>query len=176
MPELVALGVGGGPEREDVHAAIGLLRRDVGRPHDVAGGPVPGQAEFAGSGLDRGDDLVGDLLMDVKALFFHRFSPPWARLQLLLQPCPSARPGRGGGKRNRCGWCGRTTPAQAGGGATAVSISLAGREGQRPSPSPQCGRQASKEMRQGWKPKAETARGFGSRQPGAKRDALMILE
>src|SRR5271166_6289045 len=74
---LVALGVGGGPESKDVHAAIGLLRRDIGGPHDVAGGPVPGQAEFAGSGLDRGDDLVGDLLMDVKALFLHCFSPPW---------------------------------------------------------------------------------------------------
>src|SRR5271166_4613140 len=86
-----------------------------------------------------------------------------ARLQLLLQPCPSARPGRGGGKRNRCGF---GAGAQAKRGATAVSILLAGREGQRPSPSPVCGRQAAKRRRQGWKPKAETARGFGSRQPG----------
>ncbi|HKM82603.1 MAG TPA: hypothetical protein VJY15_16785 [Candidatus Acidoferrum sp.] len=40
-----------------------------------------------------------------------------------------------------------------------MSILLAGREGQRPSPSLNGGRQAAKEMRQGWKPKAETARG-----------------
>src|SRR5208337_426815 len=84
-----------------------------------------------------------------------------AWLQLLLQPCPWAGRGGGGGKRNRCGWCGRSRRR-----ATAVSILLAGREGQRPSPSLEGGRQAAKELRQGWKPKAETACGFGSRQPG----------
>jgi hypothetical protein len=26
----------------------------------------------------------------------------------VLNLCPSARPGRGGGKKNRCGWCGRS--------------------------------------------------------------------
>src|SRR5271165_1285987 len=56
-----------------------------------------------------------------------------AWLQLLLQPCPSARPGRGGASEIDAGGAG----AQAQRGATAVSISLAGREGQRPSPSPE---------------------------------------
>ena len=30
---------------------------------------MPGQAEFSGAALDRRDDLVGDELMDVEALF-----------------------------------------------------------------------------------------------------------
>src|SRR5208283_5252323 len=151
---LVALGVGGGPEREDVHAAIGLLRRDIGRPHDVAGGPVPGQAEFAGSGLDRGDDLVGDLLMDVKALFLHGFLSLGAGCSCCCNP--ARRRDRGGERASEIDAGG--AGAQAKRGATAVSILLAGREGQRPSPSPECGRQAAKRRRQGWKPKAETAR------------------
>jgi hypothetical protein len=34
---------------------------------------VPGQAEFAGAALDEGNDLVGDVLVDVEAFF--RFPP-----------------------------------------------------------------------------------------------------
>src|SRR5271166_650451 len=91
-----------------------------------------------------------------------------AWLQLLLQPCPSARPGRGGGKRNRCGF---GAGAQAKRGATAVSILLAGREGQRPSPSPYAaGRPRKDGVRDGSrrpKPRA----GSVHDSPAAKRDA-----
>src|SRR5208283_2575095 len=60
--------------------------------------PVPGQAEFAGSGLDRGDDLVGDLLMDVKALFLHRFSPPWGLVAAAAATLPVGETGEGRGQ------------------------------------------------------------------------------
>ena len=54
--------------RDDVHATVGLLRGDVCGSHDCAAA-VPGAAEFAGAALDRGYDLIGDVLVDVKALF-----------------------------------------------------------------------------------------------------------
>src|SRR5208337_2639199 len=160
---LVALGVAGSPKGQDVHAATGLLRRDIGRPHDVAGGPVPGQAEFAGSGLDRGDDLVGDLLMDVKALFLHCFSPPWGLVAAAAATLPVGETGEGRGqaksmrvvrahKRSAeprpCRFCLRGGR----GSAPRLPLTAAGRPRTR---------------RQGWKPdRAETACGFGSRQPG----------
>ena len=53
----------------------------------------------------------------------------------VLNPCPSARPGRGGGKKNRCGWCGRSEASHGrvdfacgeGGEAPALPLSAAGR-------------------------------------------------
>jgi hypothetical protein len=71
----VAGFLGVGPQRHDVDAAIGLLRCDVDGPHDAAGGSVPGQAKVACAALDRADDLVGDVLMNIEAFFAHGGSP-----------------------------------------------------------------------------------------------------
>jgi hypothetical protein len=37
---------------------------------------MPGQTEFASAALDGGDNLVGDVLMNVEALFPSWLSPP----------------------------------------------------------------------------------------------------
>ena len=36
---------------------------------------MPGQAKVACAALDRTDDLVGDMLMNIEAFFAHRGSP-----------------------------------------------------------------------------------------------------
>jgi hypothetical protein len=36
---------------------------------------VPGQAEVAGAALDRADDLVGDMLMNIEAFLAHGRAP-----------------------------------------------------------------------------------------------------
>jgi hypothetical protein len=36
---------------------------------------MPGQTEVAGAALDRADDLVGDVLMNIEAFFAHGGSP-----------------------------------------------------------------------------------------------------
>jgi hypothetical protein len=43
--------------------------------HDAAGGAMPGQTEVAGAALDRADDLVGDVLMNIEAFFAHGRAP-----------------------------------------------------------------------------------------------------
>ena len=70
--------LGIGPERHDVDAAIGFLRRDVDGSHDVAGGAMPGQAEVSRAALDRADDLVGDVLVNIEAFLGHGGSPSFA--------------------------------------------------------------------------------------------------
>jgi hypothetical protein len=40
-------------------------------PHDVAGGTMPGQSEFPGAALDRVNDPVGDVPMNVEAFSLH---------------------------------------------------------------------------------------------------------
>jgi hypothetical protein len=65
--------ISGGPEGED--AAIGILRGDIDGAHDVAGRAVPGEPEFAGAGLDRGNDLVGDVLVNVEAFGLNGGAP-----------------------------------------------------------------------------------------------------
>jgi len=59
--------LGIGPERHDVDAAIGFLGRDVDGSHDVAGRAMPGQAKLSCALLDRADDLVGDVLVNIEA-------------------------------------------------------------------------------------------------------------
>jgi hypothetical protein len=44
---------------------------DTDGAHDVAGEAVTGQAEFARAALDGGNDLVGDVLVNVEAFGFH---------------------------------------------------------------------------------------------------------
>jgi hypothetical protein len=68
-------GAGIGPERHDVDAVIGLLRGDVDGSHDVAGRAMPWQAEVSCAALDRADDLVGDVLVDIEAFLGHGGSP-----------------------------------------------------------------------------------------------------
>lgn len=46
-----------------------LLRCDVLRLRDRAAAAVPGKAEFSSAALDGGNDLIGDVLVDVKTLF-----------------------------------------------------------------------------------------------------------
>ena len=61
----IAGGLGGHPERDNIDAAVGLARADV----DGAGGRgavvMPRHAPLAGAGLDGGNDLGGDLLIEV---------------------------------------------------------------------------------------------------------------
>ncbi len=57
--------LGIGPERHDVDAAIGLFRRDIDGPHDAAGGAISRAA------LNRGHDLVGDVLVNIEAVGLH---------------------------------------------------------------------------------------------------------
>jgi hypothetical protein len=78
MAGAVTLGVGGRPKGEDVHAAIGVFRGDVDGPHDFACAPMPGEPEFSRALLDSGDDLVGDVPVDVEALGRHGGSPCFA--------------------------------------------------------------------------------------------------
>ncbi len=76
-PDAGAVGgfLGIGPKRHDIDAAIRLLRCDVDGSHDAASGAVPGQAEIARAALDRADDFVGDVLMNIEAFFAHGGSP-----------------------------------------------------------------------------------------------------
>jgi hypothetical protein len=89
----VAARIGGGPEGQDVDAAIGVLRGDIDGTHDVAGGAMPGKAEFACAGLDCGDDLIGDVLVNVEALLIHNGFP------LMYGPRECGLVGRGTGTR-----------------------------------------------------------------------------
>jgi hypothetical protein len=89
----IALGDGGRPQHHDVDALVGKAVMTQ-RAGDPAGGvvriprPVPG----ANALLQIGDDLAGDAAVNVTDFGHGLFSVrPW--LQLLLQPCPSARPG-----------------------------------------------------------------------------------
>ena len=49
---------------------------------------MPGQAEFTYATLDRGNDLIGDVLMDVEALFLARGSAIQEGEQRRLQIAP----------------------------------------------------------------------------------------
>src|SRR5208282_5421669 len=101
--------------------------------------------------------------MDVKALFLHCFSPPWGLVAAAAATLPVGETGEGRGQVKSM----RVVRAQPKASHGRVDFACGEGEGQRPSPSLNGGRQAAKEMRQGWMPgRAETACGFGSRQPG----------
>ena len=68
--------LGIGPERQDIDAAIGLLRGDVDGAHDAAGGAMPGR-RIPRAALDGANDLVGDVLVNIEAFFSWSF--PFAR-------------------------------------------------------------------------------------------------
>ena len=63
------------PQGHDVDAAIGLLGSDVGGAGDHAAAPMPGELKVASALFDGGDDLVGDVLMNVEPIFRHGLAP-----------------------------------------------------------------------------------------------------
>jgi hypothetical protein len=61
------------PERN-----VTVRRGDVDGAHDVAGRAMPGKPEFSRAAFDRGNDLVGDVLVNVEAFALHGGSPCFA--------------------------------------------------------------------------------------------------
>lgn len=72
-----AAGMGGRPKGHDVDASIGLLGGDVGRAGDHTAALMPGELEVASAIFDGGDELVGDVLMNVEPIFRHGLAPVW---------------------------------------------------------------------------------------------------
>ena len=118
------------PERKGVHAAIRLIRRDIGWTRTAAPIVMPGHPELACSSFNCFNDVGGDAAVNVAAFFARhdlalrsRLGQSPAAEVLLRRPGATSAPEgpqRSEGRRSRCGW--RT------GGATSV----ASRGGLRP--------------------------------------------
>ena len=60
-----ALALGGDPEADDVDAVIGVTGQGILRHEERLAGPAPGHDGRAGIGLNGGNELAGDLSVDV---------------------------------------------------------------------------------------------------------------
>ena len=77
--------VGIDPERENIGAAIAAFGEGIFRDGEMRARTVPGHFPFAHAAFDRGDDLVGDGLMNIEPRL------RWPVLSALGRVCASAR-------------------------------------------------------------------------------------
>ena len=69
MLELLVVGID--LQRQHIVAAIRFVGRGIARYRERRAGPVPRHRPLAGTGFDRGDDLVGHGLVDIETRFLH---------------------------------------------------------------------------------------------------------